>query len=69
MYARCTHISERLPICVTDSCAAPAGDVPLSPSLLSFYQGHLTVQRPKGAGPPPNRTDNTAHGGAQQSFL
>lgn len=45
MYACRTQIWVWLPICVTDSCAAPAGDVPLSPSLLlSFYQGHLTVQ-------------------------
>lgn len=50
----------RVPICVTDSCAAPAGDVPLSPLLLlSFYQGHLTVKGPKGARHPPTSTDNT----------
>lgn len=51
----------RLPICVTHSCAAPAGDAPLSPSLLpSFYQGHLTVRRPRGAGHPADSTGNMA---------
>lgn len=45
-----------VPICVIDSHAAPAGDVPLSPSLLlSFYQGHVTVHRPEGASKPNTR--------------
>ncbi len=71
MHACCVRICVRLlPICVTDSCAAPAGDVPLSPSLLpSFYQGHLTAQCPKGARHPPNWTDNTAAAEHSRAFL
>lgn len=41
------------------SCAAPAGEVSLSPSLLLPYQGHLSVQSPKGDSKAPRRTGSS----------
>lgn len=60
MYACGTHIWECRPICVTHSCAAPAVDVPLSPSLLPHSIKVTSLCSPKGARRPPSRTDNTA---------
>lgn len=49
-----------LPICVTDSCAAPARDT----ATLLFTPSHsikvTSLCSPKGAKHPPNRTDSTA---------
>lgn len=49
MYACCTRIAERLPICVTDSRAAPAGDVAtllFTPLILSRSPQHAVPKEP-----------------------
>lgn len=58
MYACCECVC--LPICVTDSCAAPAGDIGTLPFTPSHSIKVTSLCIPRGARHPPSRADGPA---------